>query len=187
MPLQRWCALGLAILRLLGWGVHETSDHEDGGRFSVATSSTVSAPTDSATALLPLPPPASPPPVDPSFATQLRDPMESQRAMAEELSERRIAERSRELRGSALESSEAVRVPTAEEVDRQVIKDMMERLDSLEAWVLSMGAQPWEEMASDRASWGHLQSEWLAWAADQFHAHRSDVIPRWQALRKAAI
>ncbi|CAK0869509.1 unnamed protein product, partial [Prorocentrum cordatum] len=141
MPLRRWAALLLALVLLMIWGAHEMQEAEETGHSSVASSSASSVVGDVGGASVvgpPLPPPSgAPPPVaaapDPALVAQLDDLAESQRAMAAELNEIRIAERARELRRSAMVSSSADRGAEVAAANQLQIRSMLSRLDEFEA------------------------------------------------------
>ncbi|CAK0906755.1 unnamed protein product [Prorocentrum cordatum] len=99
--------------------------------------------------------------VDAAMAAQLQDLVDSQKVIAEELSEMRIAERSRELRRSALEASEGARASSSEEAHREVIKAMMARFVSER---MRFKAQsPWQAFLEQLESYGGIAaSEWTA-------------------------
>ncbi|CAK0885631.1 unnamed protein product [Prorocentrum cordatum] len=141
MPLRRWAALLLALILLMIWGAHEMQEAEEAGHSSVASSSASSVVGDvggAAGVAPPLPPPvAAPPPAaappDAALVAQLDDLAESQRAMAAELNEIRIAERARELRRSAMVSSSVDRGAEAAAANQLQIQSMLSRLDEFEA------------------------------------------------------
>eukprot|EP00959_Pyramimonas_sp_CCMP1952_P459359 9478134-Pyramimonas_sp.AAC.1 len=137
MPLQRWLAMLVALVLLTVWAAHEWSDTAEPGESSIGSSSASSvyvAAQSGAVAQPPLPPPAQPPVVDASaLAAQLSDLAESQKAMMEEISEIRTAERTRELRRGVLEGSVESRGRSESEANKQVIEGMIARLDKFEA------------------------------------------------------
>ncbi|CAK0860440.1 unnamed protein product [Prorocentrum cordatum] len=129
MPLQRWLAMFLALILPTVWAAHEWSDSGEHGESSIGSSSasSVDVPVGSAASA----PPPMPPPGYPSggesaaLASQLNDLVESQKAMMEEISEIRTAERSRELRRDA---------------NKQVIECVIAHLDQFEGVAAIEGA-----------------------------------------------
>ncbi|CAK0828932.1 unnamed protein product [Prorocentrum cordatum] len=137
MPLQRWFAMFLALILLTLWAAHEWSDSGEHGESSIGSSSAsrMDVPVGSTASV---PPPLPPPGYlssgeSAALASQLNDLVEPQKAMMEEISEIRTAERTRELRRDVLEASLDSRGRSDAEANKQVIEGMIARLDRFEA------------------------------------------------------
>ncbi|CAK0897485.1 unnamed protein product, partial [Prorocentrum cordatum] len=137
MPLQRWFAMFLSLILLTIWAAHEWSDSVEYGESSIGSSSASSVDVPVA-ATASVPPPLPPPGYlssgeSAALASQLNDLAESQKAMMEEISEIRTAERTRELRRDVLEASLDSCGRADAEANKQVIEGMIARLDQFEA------------------------------------------------------